>query len=89
MENSGLNKSNSTNKDQTDLVFFLLQRHKNGRLNKCAIDEAMKLFSIQKHSNQAHINGSNDHVVGAIPDGMDMISDLMDCLFKITQIKLM
>ena len=44
MENSGLKKPNATNKDRTAPVFFLLQRHKNGQLNKGAIDEAMKLF---------------------------------------------
>ena len=26
----------------------------------------------------AHINGSNDHVVGAIPDGMEVLSELME-----------
>ena len=30
----------------------------------------------------AHINGRNDHVVGAIPDGMDMLLDLMDREFN-------
>ena len=43
MEKSCLKKPNATNKVLIDFI-YLLQRHKNWRLNKGAIDEAMKLF---------------------------------------------
>ena len=48
-----------------------------GRLSvaiKCS-DEALQIAN-------AHINGSNDHVVGAIPSVMDMLLELMERAFN-------
>ena len=34
------------------------------------------------HIANTHLVGSNDHVDGAIPYGIDMLSELMDCAFN-------
>ena len=44
MNSSCQNKRNAKNEEQINLVTFLSQHHKNGRLNKGAIDAAMEYF---------------------------------------------
>ena len=41
-------KRNATNEERISLVNFLSQRHKNGRLNKGAIDAAMEYFPFKR-----------------------------------------
>ena len=48
MNSSCQKKRNATNEERIALVTFLSQRHKNGRLNKGAIDAAMEYFPFQR-----------------------------------------
>ena len=48
MNSSCQKKSNATNEEQIALVDFLPQRHKNGCLNKGAIDAAMEYFPFKR-----------------------------------------
>ena len=48
MNSSWQKKSNATNEERISLVTFLSQCHKNGRLNKGAIDAAMEYFPFKR-----------------------------------------
>ena len=48
MNSSCQRKHNATNEEQIAIVTFLSQRHRNGRLNKGAIDVAMEYFPFKR-----------------------------------------
>ena len=48
MNNPCQKKRNATNKERIAIVIFLSQRHKNGRLNKGAIDAEMAYFPFKR-----------------------------------------
>ena len=48
MNSSCENKRNATNEELIALVTFLSHRHKNGHLNKGAIDAVMKYFPFKR-----------------------------------------